>query len=161
MKVLSILLAFVLLVTASCAAYLFLTCRISVADVLVSSVEAVSQQTLFSSIQNQFRLDAVAGTPFTDALEGSSEEYKFCTYAIHLSNTSFLPATTVEAAILPMQGDIMQLPDTVQHLLPSQSEGILECTLLTGIHMHTVREIQITYYLWGIPFTLSTRAAQS
>lgn len=160
MKVFSVILALLMVVTASCAAYLFLTCHVAVTSVSVSSVEATSQEELFASIKNQFRLNAVVGTPFASSLDGSSAEYKFCTYEILLQNTCFLPASTLEASIVPLQGDILQLADTTQRLLPSQSEGILECRMLTGINMHTVREIQVTYYMWGIPFTLRTRATQ-
>ena len=58
-------------------------------------------------------------------------------------------------------GDVLQLPDSTQHLLPSQSQGIMECSILTDIHMHTVRDLKITYYMWGIPFTLHTRTPQA
>ena len=92
-------------------------------------------------------------TPFSDTV-GDLSDCKFVTYRLHLRNTCFLPASTVEVSITPMQGDILQLPDNVQHLLPSRSEGVLECTLLTGIYQHTVREFHVTYYMWGIPFTL-------
>ena len=161
MKAISVILTFIFILTAGYCTYLFFTSQVDIVEVSVFSVEASSQEELFSTIQDQFRLNAIVGTPFTDTLGDSSSDYKFCTYRVHLANTCFLPASTIEITVSPMQGDVLQLPDSTQHLLPSQSQGIMDCSILTDIHMHTVRDLKITYYMWGIPFTLHTRTPQA
>ena len=161
MKALSIILTVLLIIALAFTGYLYVTCRVEVVSVSVSSAEASAQEDLFSHIQDEFRLNAVAGVPFTEQIGSSSADYKFCTYQVYLRNTCFLPASTLEISISPMQGDILQLPEKSQKLLPSRSEGVLECTLLTGMDQHTVRELIITYYMWGIPFSIRTVANQA
>ncbi len=156
MKVFSLILAFLLLLVTGFTGYLYLTCGVTVTAATAASAEATTQTETFAEILAQLRVGAPQGTLFSELPEGSAEElipqYRFVTYHVHLSNTCFIPATTVEVEIRPGAGDILQLADPVQRVLPSRSEGILDAVLLTAMGGNTVRELNVTWYLWGIPF---------
>ena len=50
----------------------------------------------------------------------------------------------------------MQLGDFSPKTLPARTTGDIQATILTDIGMHAVREVNVTYYMWGLPFTLRT-----
>ena len=160
MKIIATLLAICLIASAGFAAYLFLTCEVSITSLNAASMEASASPELFRTLQAQMKAGASTGTVFSEdesfLEEGSMENYKFVTYHIGLRNTCYLPATSIEVQISPQSADIMQLLDTTQRLLPSQSEGVLDAVLLTRADAPALRELRVTYYMWGIPFTLKT-----
>ena len=67
-----------------------------------------------------------------------------------------LTADMVEVQVTPMDGDVMQLGVEGAHALPKRTTGDIQATILTKLGMHSVREINISYYMWGIPFHLKT-----
>ena len=52
-----------------------------------------------------------------------------------------------------MTGDILQLSDPDAHDLPARSGGAFTAAILTSREMHSIRELTLTYYLWGLPFS--------
>ena len=156
MKPLSILLSVLLLLVTGFTGYLYVTCSVTVLGAAAASTEARAQSEQFEEILAQYRAGAPMGVVFDTLPEGDAEDlmprYRFITYHVQLRNTCFIPATTVEVEIVPRQGDVLQLPDPVQRGLPSSSEGILDAVLLSSVEGHTIRELRVTWYLWGIPF---------
>ena len=155
MKIFAIISVLVLLLTLVGVGSLYMTANIYVEACGVVTVEASAQQTLFDSLATQTRLGAVVGTSFTGQTElGGSENYQFCLYTLRLRNNCRIPAEMVEVQVSPMAGDVMQLGDAP--LINVQPGGSAEVTaiILTDASMHPVREVTVTYYMWGIPFTL-------
>ena len=52
-----------------------------------------------------------------------------------------------------MEGDLLQLPALSRRDLAARSEGEFQVTLLTSREMHNIREITVTWYFWGLPFS--------
>lgn len=157
MKFFAILSVLVLLLTIVGVGSLYMTANIYVEACGVVTAEATSQQTLFDSLAAQMQLGAVVGTPFTSASELSgAEAYKFCIYTLRLRNDCRIPAEMVEVQVSPMAGDVLQVGDAP--FVTVQPGGTAETTaiILTDAGMHSVREVTVTYYMWGIPFTLKT-----
>ncbi len=111
----------------------------------------------------------MVGTPFSNTVSLSApEDYQFCIYTVRLKNNCRIPAEMVELQISPMAGDVlqigsaMQLNDSLQigtaPAITVQPGSTADATavLLTSANMHAIREVTVTYYMWGIPFTLKT-----
>ena len=88
------------------------------------------------------------------------EDSQFLTYTVHLRNESFLRAEVAEIQVTPVSGDILQMAETAPASIPARAEGSVRGTILTGKDMHNVREMVISYYLWGMPFSVKTTYSQ-
>ena len=135
MKYIAILLVVVLLACVGGVGWLYLNANVTVA---ATGVIAVFQQ----------------GTL------GEAEGYQFYTYTVRLNNGCFLTADMVEVQVTPMEGDVLQLGDDTARALPARTTGDIQATILTDVNMHAVRELNITYYMWGLPFTLRTTSGK-
>lgn len=157
MKYFAILTVLILIVTLVGVGYMYMNANIYVEAVGVIATDAQSQQALFEELQTQLRLGAVVGTPYTAALElAGPEDYQFLTYTVRLRNNCSVPADMVELQITPMAGDILQVGSSQDVKLPAGQTVDATATILTGVNMHAIREVTITYYIWGVPFTMKT-----
>lgn len=157
MKRFAIICVALLLVTVLGVGAHYLTANVTILAQSVSAVEATNQQELFNSLASQVRTGAVVGTAYVTAQElSSAEDYVFYTYTFRLENNTSLPAEMLEVQITPMGGDILQIGSNQVLTLPAHSIGDLTATILTSRDMHAIREVNITYYIWGIPFTVRT-----
>lgn len=136
--------------------YLYLTTNVTVEAIGVVAVEASTQPDLFNQLRQQVEDQSVVGTAFSTAPLGDAENYQFYTYTIRLKNNCFVTADMVEVQVTPMQGDALQLADETARALPARTTGDLGATILTDVNMHSVRELNISYYMWGVPFTIRT-----
>ena len=157
MKYIAILSVLVLIVALVGVGYLYMTASIVVDAVSVIATDALSQEALFNELKNQVRLGAVIGTPYVGATELSGpEDYQFYTYTVRLKNNSTVPADMVELQITPMAGDILQIGSSADVKLPAGQSVDATATILTTKNMHPIREVVITYYIWGVPFSMKT-----
>ena len=136
--------------------YLYLTTNVTVEAIGVVAVEASTQPDLFNQLRQQVENQSVVGTAFTTTPLSDAENYQFYTYTIRLKNNCFVTADMVEVQVTPMQGDVLQLADEAARALPARTTGDLGATILTDVNMHSVRELNISYYMWGVPFTIRT-----
>ena len=143
--------------------YLYVSANVTVTGTGCIATDAIDAEDSYNAI-----LDAVAGetfvgtlfsgSGFTGAAEGKAEERKaedcqFFTYSLRIRNNSFIPAEAVEIQVTPMTGDILQVGDNVRHDLPARSSDEFQVTMLTGKNTHNVRELVVTWYMWGLPFS--------
>ena len=140
---------------------LYATADMAVESVNVIAVEAATQPDLFSQLRQQVETGSVLGTAYTGQpwLDDASS-YQFYTYTIRLRNDCYVTADMIEAQVTPMDGDVLQIGDYTIKQLPARSTGDLQVTILTTVGMHPVREINVTYYVWGLPFSLKTTYGQ-
>ena len=140
---------------------LYATAGMAVESVGVIAVEASSQPALFSQLRQQVESGSVLGTAYTSQtwLEDASN-YQFYTYTIRLRNDCFVTADMIEVQVTPMDGDVLQIGNYAVNQLASRATGDMQATILTAIGMHPVRELIVTYYVWGMPFSLKTTYGQ-
>ena len=81
-------------------------------------------------------------------------QYQFYSYTVRLKNNTFLNAEAVELTVSPMNGDILQIGDTEMHTLRAQTSGDISAMILTAKGMHNVRELTVSWYFWGLPFSV-------
>ena len=157
MKYFAILTVLILIVTLVGVGYMYMTANIFVEAVGVVAVEAASQPVHFAELRQQLRLGAVTGTPYVAAQElSSAEDYQFLTYTVRLKNDTSVPADMIELQVTPMAGDILQIGSYHDVKLPAGQSVDATATILTEKNMHAIREVTITYYIWGVPFTMKT-----
>jgi hypothetical protein len=114
----------------------------------------------FDRWMNALNNNSVQGTAFVSAANGTAEEYGFLVYSVTLKNNGLLPAEMAEVQVSPVQGDVLayssqaSLGQNVNHpiTVPPGEEEMLQLVLLTKSDSHAVRDIIITYYIWGHPF---------
>jgi hypothetical protein len=151
----------VLLVLAVAGAgYLYTTARIAVEALGAQAYEAQSQQPTFDDLKRRLENNAVMGTVFKNEPLGDSSEYAFVTYTARLRNDSLIAADMVEVQIVPVDKDILQMGNTNVRTLAPRSKGEFSATVLTRRDSGSSREIIITYYIWGKPFTIKKTYGQ-
>lgn len=157
MKYFAILTVLILIVTLVGVGYMYMTANIYVDAVGVVATDAASQPVLFEDLRRQLRLGAVVGTPYVEAQELSqAENYQFYTYTVRLRNDCAVMADMVELQVTPMAGDILQIGSSADVKLPAGQTVDATATILTDVNMHAIREVTVTYYIWGVPFTMKT-----
>ena len=157
MKYFAILSVLILIVTLVGVGTMYMNASISVEAVGVVSAAAPSQSALFEELRDQVRLGAVVGTPYVQAQElADAENYQFYTYTVRLKNGTAVPADMVELQVTPMAGDILQIGSFQDVKLPAGQTVDVSATILTAASMHAIREVTITYYIWGAPFSMKT-----
>lgn len=157
MKYFAIFTVLVLIATLVGVGYQYMSANIYVEAVGMVSAAAADQPELFAQVSDQLRLDAVVGTPFVTVQELSdAENYQFFTYTVRLRNDSAVTADMVELQVTPMSGDVLQIGAVGETKLPAGQTADITATILTDINMHPIREVTITYYIWGVPYTMKT-----
>ena len=157
MKYFAILTVLILIAALVGVGYLYMTANIYVDAVGVSAVAAADQIALFEELREQVRLGAVLGTPYVAAQElPDAENYQFYTYTVRLKNDTAVSADMVELQVTPMAGDVLQIGSYHDVKLPARQTVDATATILTSKDMHPIREVNITYYIWGVPFTMKT-----
>lgn len=157
MKRLAIVSVVLLLIALLGVGAMYMTSNVTVIAQGVTALEAYRDYDLFTDLSAQVRAGAVVGTSFVNPQELSgAEDYVFYTYTFRLENNTTLPAEMIEVQITPMSGDILQIGSDQVLALPAHTIGDVTATILTGKDMHAIREANITYYIWGIPFTIRT-----
>jgi hypothetical protein len=96
------------------------------------------------------------GVMFSQEEIGDAAEYAFITYTLELSNQCLVPIDMIEIQVIPQDGDVLQIGDFEVHSLQPKTSGIVTATILTLKDNHSVREVLITYYVWGVSFSIRT-----
>ena len=132
--------------------------QVQAEDVLV--VPADTQPAEFERLMALMDIDAVRGTVFDKKVTGNAADYSILRYTLKVKNGGLVGAKMLETMVLPVSGDVLcysqqdaQGRDVNEavHLAPGQ-ETRLYCYLLTRRGMHAVRELHLSYYIWGHPF---------
>lgn len=134
--------------------YLYTTAGVAVETLGAQAYEAQSQQPTFDDLKRRLENNTVVGTVFKNEPLGDASEYAFYTYSVRLRNDSLLSADMVEVQIVPVEKDVLQMGNTNVRSLSSRSKGDFSATILTRRDSGSSREIIITYYIWGKPFTI-------
>ena len=157
MKYFAIITVLILIATLIGVGYMYMNANIYVEAVGVIATDAASQQALYDEVREQLRLGAVIGTPYVAAQELTGpENYQFLTYTVRMRNNTTVAADMVELQVTPMAGDVLQIGSFEDVKLPAGRSVDATATILTDVNMHSIREVTITYYIWGVPFTMKT-----
>jgi len=62
----------------------------------------------------------------------------------------------IEVQVIPQSDDILQKADLKVKSLDLKSEGEIQVQILAPKNTHPIREMIVTYYLWGVSGHLKT-----
>ena len=137
-------------------------------ELKVEGVRALPEEEFrqrFIRLKEQMATGAVRGTVYDEAPLGEADEYVILEYTIQVGNRGFIPAQMLEAVVVPVRGDVLcfsqqeaQEQDVNSTItVENGRQMMLRTYLLTKKSLHAVREIQVSYYIWGNPFILKVR----
>lgn len=148
----SLVLVLVLLV-----GYLFLTAEVQVVKVSAQGVPAANDSEGFERLRASVEEETFQGTLFQKPLEWKDAgEYVYLDYTLHIRNSCLVPIDMVEIQVTPQSGDILQIGGKGARALSAKSEGDVSARILAPKDSHPVREILVTYYVWGVSFSMKT-----
>jgi len=154
LKALMALMIVLVIAALGIVGYFFTTAKVSIAAYKADGIPATQQAALFEQIKTQVAQNEFQGTLFSNVALGNAEDYAFITYTLRLDNQCLVPIDMVEVQVEPDPSDILQIGDTSVHSLEAKSQGDITATILTAVDSHSVRELIVTYYVWGVSFSI-------
>lgn len=148
----SLLLVMVLLV-----GYLFLTAEVQVIDITAQGIPAGNDPEAFEALKASIEQETFYGTLYQKPLEWKdASEYIYLTYTLRIRNNCLVPIDMIEVQVVPQSDDILQVADLQVKSLDLKSEGELTVQILAPKDTHPIREMIVTYYLWGVSGNVKT-----
>ena len=105
----------------------------------------------FEALRLSARQKSLLGTLLKSGEWGGAEDYSFYLYSLRLKNNGLVPAEMVEMQVAPIENDMLFYGDTQETVIPPGGEKDVWVVLLTEGTPHSIRDLYITYYLWGHP----------
>ena len=134
--------------------YFFATAKVTITAYDAKGAQATQNQALFDQLKDDVAQNTLQGTLFKTATLGNATDYAFITYTVRLSNQCLVPIDMVEIQVEPDPEDVLQIGDTAVHSLNARSVGDITATILTAKDKDAVREVIVSYYVWGVSFTI-------
>ena len=153
------------LLAAALGVYTYANIKLQVLDIELQAYPATQQETDFLGWQAAVDNGAVCGTPFTQTIPGTAEDYSYFVYTLRLRNKGLIDAEMVEIQPVPVNGDVLSYSTTdaasinANTVIAAGSERDVWNVIITSRqnqdnHIVT-RSFYITYYVWGIPVTVT------
>lgn len=112
---------------------------------------AAERRKEFEALKQAAEGQRLMGTVLKKEGIGQAENYSLYTYTLRLKNNCLVDAEMVEMQISPASGDVLFYGSTQEIVIPAGKTKDISCVLLTEGTPRAVREIYVTYYLWGHP----------
>lgn len=115
----------------------------------LNTVPAADLQGDFEALRTAVGQGSFQGTVFKSGELGDARNYTQRVYLLRIKNPGLIRAEMVELQIAPIAQDVLFYGDTGEiDIAPGETRDVW-CVLLTEGETHDVRDIVITYYLWG------------
>ena len=134
--------------------YFFATAKVSISAYSANGVQASAKAELFEQIKDAVQQNTFTGTLFQTGELGTADQYAFITYTLRLNNQCLVPVDMVEVQVVPDPNDVLQIGDTAVHAMDAKTQGDVSVTILTTKDSHSIRELIVTYYVWGVSFSI-------
>ncbi len=154
LKAIAIIMVVLVVAAAGIIGYFYATATVRISAFKAEGAQAVNQAERFAAVKASVEKGGFIGTRFTDEVIGEADDYAFITYTVRLRNDCLAPIDTIELQITPVEGDVLQIGDLSVHSLAARSEGDLTATILTEKGNHSIRELVVTFYMWGVSFQI-------
>jgi len=166
MKYVAIFMAVLVLLAGAFGLYAYVNTRLAVVDIELMVYPATQQEADFQRWQNAVDNGAVVGTAYAQSIPGTAEDYSYFVYTFRLRNKGLIDAEMVEIQPVPVNGDVLSYSTTdaaavnANTMVKAGSERDVWSVLITSRqnqdNYQVTRSFYITYYIWGIPVTVTT-----
>lgn len=161
MKATAIILIVLVLAAGGCLGYALFNTNLQVTGKGLQTLSAQQRAEEFETLKRAVDQQSLLGTVLRPGELGAAEDYSYYIYTLRLKNPGLVPAEMVEMQIAPISGDVLFYGDTREIIIRPGETRDVWCVLLTQGTPHAVRDIYITYYLWGhaqeVKFTYDQR----
>ena len=161
LKIIAIIMVALLLTMLLMMGYLFMTAEVTVEVVSSSGTNAGQQAEDFATLQASLDTNTFMGTIFQKPEQWkSAEDYVYLRFDVKLRNGCLVPIDMIEVQVVPQPTDILQLADHQVHSAEPKQETTVSAMILAPKDTHPVREIIVSYYVWGVSFQVKTLSGQ-
>ena len=151
MKTAAIMLSVLVLVVGGCLGYALFHTDLRVVGKNLEILPASDRAAQFDALKTAVERQSLLGTVLKNTAFGPAENYSYYVYTLRLENKCLVPAEMVELQIAPISADVLFYGETQETVIPAGETRDVWCVLLTEGKPHPVRDIYVTYYLWGHP----------
>ncbi|MBQ7655017.1 MAG: hypothetical protein IJS41_00765 [Clostridia bacterium] len=149
MKIAAIALVILALMFGGCLGYALFNTDLHVVGKGLEVLPAAQRAAEFDALKAAVQRQSLLGTVLKNEDFGPAEDYSYYVYTLRLENKCLIPAEMVEMQISPIDSDVLFYCDTGETIIPAGETRDVWCVLLTRGTPHAVRDIYITYCLWG------------
>ena len=161
MKAAGIILIIICIAALAGVVYYYASSSLTVSYVDCIATDPMTQPELMELLKDQLEDGTFTGMKLTSEPSFSPAESLLYTWTVRISNRTRIPAKAAEIRIIPLSGDIIQLPVPEETVIRPGEDAEIAVTVLTGSNMHHVREAIVSWYLWGMPFSERITIGQS
>ena len=151
MRTVAIILIVLVLAVGGALGWALFHTNLQVTGKALQTLPAQQRAAEFDALRAAVSRQSLLGTLLKSGEMGPAENYSYYIYTLRLKNNCLVPAEMVEMQISPIQQDVLFYGDTAETVIPPGGEKDVWCVLLTEGTPHAVRDIYVTYYLWGHP----------
>lgn len=152
MKAAAIVLIVLVLAVGGCLGYGLFNTTVQVIGKGLQAFPATDRAGEFDALRAAKEQNSLQGTVFQGGSLGPASDYSYYIYTLRLHNPGLVEAQMVELQIAPIAQDVLFYGETGEVTLPPGGTRDVWCVLLTQGAPHAVRDIYVTYYLWGHPY---------
>ena len=149
MKKLAILLILLTAAVGGAIGYGLFRTNLQVTDKGLQTTPASEKPGEFQALRDAALGQRLLGTVLKKEIGEDPAGYSLYTYTLRLKNNGFVDAEMVEMQISPASGDVLFYGSSSEIVIPAGQSRDVSCVLLTEKEPSPVREIYVTYYLWG------------
>ena len=151
MRTVAIILMVLVLAVGGTLGWALFHTNLQVTGKALQTLPARDRAAEFDTLRTAVARQSLLGTALKTGEIGPAENYSYYIYTLRLKNNCLVPAEMVEMQISPIEADVLFYGDTREIIIPPGGENDVWCVLLTEGAPHAVRDIYVTYYLWGHP----------
>lgn len=154
MKALAVFLTVLVLISAGCLYYGLSNAHLEVVGKGLQVLPAQERSAQFEALRDAIAKQTMQGTLLNNSPLSDASDYTYYIYSLRLKNPGLVSAEMVELQIAPTDADILFYGDTEEMVIPAGQSRDVWCVLLTKGTPLPIREIYITYYIWGHPMEM-------
>ena len=151
MKTAAIALIVLVLIVSATLGYALFHTNLQVVAKGMQVIPAQDRPGDFEQLRQAAAQRSLLGTVLTAGELGEAQDYTYYVYSLRLKNSGLVPAEMVELQISPIAQDALFYGAAEEIVIPPGETRDVWCVLLTRGAPHPVRDMYITYYLWGHP----------
>lgn len=138
----------------------FLNATLDIRAESVAPLQPKQERTELERLARLMEISAVRGVVYDAQPLLNLDDYTVLQYTLIVRNRGLIQADMLEVQIMPVSGDVLcysqqdaQGIDVNQGISAGPGQTIrLHCYLLTKKGTHAVRDLHVSYYVWGNPF---------